>query len=181
MLRELGSSLAFQTLRRCCRRPARILLVAVGMLVSISRFQMVNDRVLATAAQQTRSSYLCRGLRSRSRNQWSEPCGVSSLGNITLSDVRRELSLCEIDCNWRTSRVGLLSVKLTASGAVNMAFSVFASAEATSRANREARLPGSFIVLAMEAGREEGCCKEWLRSSAASQLTQCRCLVDMVM
>ena len=48
--------------------------------------------------------------------------------------------------------MGPLSVKLIASGAVNMAFSVFASAEATSRASREVRLPGSFIVL-VEAGR----------------------------
>jgi len=66
------------------------------------------------------------------------------------------LSLWVIDCNWRTSREGLLSVKVMALGAVNMAFSVFASAEATSRASREARLPGSFIVLmvVVEAGRE---------------------------
>lgn len=35
-----------------------------------------------------------------------------------------------------------------------MAFSVFASAEATSRANREARLPGSFIVNGGDGGRE---------------------------
>jgi hypothetical protein len=46
--------------------------------------------------------------------------------------------------------VGLLSVKVMASGAVNMAFSVFASAEATSRANTEARLPISFIVVVAE-------------------------------
>ena len=43
-------------------------------------------------------------------------------------------------------------MKVMALGAVNMAFSVFASAEATSRASREVRLPGSFIVL-VEAGR----------------------------
>lgn len=113
-----------------------------------------------TAAQQTRNSYLCCGLRSRRRNQWSEPCGVSSLGKTTPSDVRSALSLCVIDCNWRTSREGLLSVKVMALGAVNMAFSVFASADATSRANRETRLPGSFIVMVVvvvveeEAGRE---------------------------
>ena len=52
-------------------------------------------------------------------------------------------------------------------GAVNMAFSVFASAEATSRASREARLPGSFIVNGGGGGREGGCCKEWLHSSRA--------------
>jgi hypothetical protein len=59
-----------------------------------------------------------------------------------------------IDCNWRTSREGLLSEKLMALGAVNMAFSVFASAEATSRASGEARLPGSFIVNGGSGGRE---------------------------
>lgn len=67
------------------------------------------------------------------------------------------LSLWVMACNWRTSREGLLSVKVMALGAVKMAFSVFASAEATSRASREARLPGSFIVMAVveeEAGRE---------------------------
>jgi hypothetical protein len=41
------------------------------------------------------------------------------------------------DCSWRTSRLGLLSAKLRASGAVKMVFSVFARTEATSRANRE--------------------------------------------
>lgn len=46
-------------------------------------------------------------------------------------------------------------MKATALGAVKMAFSVFASAEAASRASREARLPGSFIVMVVvEAGRE---------------------------
>jgi hypothetical protein len=59
--------------------------------------------------------------------------------------------------------VGLLSVKVMASGAVNMAFSVFASAEATSRANREARLPISFIVVVAAEGRVR--CQEWLHSS----------------
>lgn len=39
-----------------------------------------------------------------------------------------------------------------------MAFSVFASAEATSRANREVRLLGSFIVVAAV----RACCREWL-------------------
>lgn len=48
----------------------------------------------------------------------------------------------------------MLSVKMMALGAVNMAFSVFASAEATSRASREARLPGSFIVNGGDGGRE---------------------------
>ena len=65
----------------------------------------------------------------------------------------------------------MLSVKVMAFGAVNMAFSVFASAEATSKASREARLPGSFIVMVVvEAGR---CCKEWLHSSELN--TDMRC------
>lgn len=149
MLREPGSILVCRRLRKCCTRPARILLVAVDVLVNIARYQVSEDK-RTTAAQQTRSSYLCNGLRSRRRNQWSEPCGVSSLGKATLSDVLSVLSLWVIDCNWRTSREGLLSVKVMALGAVNMAFSVFASAEATSRASREARQPGSFIVMLVE-------------------------------
>lgn len=155
MLRELESDLVCRRLRRCCTRPARILLVAVDVLVNIAGYQALKDK-RTTAAQQTRNSYLCCGFRSRRRNQWSEPCGVSSLGKTTSSDVLSVLSLWVIDCNWRTSREGLLSVKVMALGAVNMAFSVFASAEATSRASREARLPGSFIVLmvVVEAGRE---------------------------
>jgi hypothetical protein len=58
--------------------------------------------------------------------------------------------MCVNDCSCSTSREGLLSVKLVASGAVNMAFSVFASAEAISRANRQSRLLGGFIVVVTE-------------------------------
>lgn len=57
------------------------------------------------------------------------------------------------DCSWRTSRLGLLLVKLRASGAMKMVFSVFASTEATSaadRANREVSVWDSFIVVAIE-------------------------------
>ena len=146
MLRVPGPILVCRRLRRCCKRPARILLVAVDVLVNVARCQVLKGKH-TTAAQQIRNSYLCCGLRSRRRNQWAEPCGVSSMRKTTSSDVLSVLLLWVIECNWRTSREGLLSVKVTASGAVNMAFSVFASAEATSRASREARLPGSFIVL----------------------------------
>lgn len=47
-------------------------------------------------------------------------------------------------------------MKLTASGAVNMAFSVFANTEATSRANREDKTTGSFIVVVLGI-RKGGC------------------------
>lgn len=73
--------------------PARILSVANDTLISIYKKQAWLGEVHTTAAQQTRSSYLCCGLRSRSKNQWSEPRGVSSVGKSTLSDVRIELSL----------------------------------------------------------------------------------------
>ena len=177
MLREPGSSLVCRRRRRCCTRPARILLVAVDVLVNIARYRVHKDK-RTTAAQQTRSSYLCCGLRSRRRNQWSEPCGVSSLGKSTSSDVLSVLSLWVMACNWRTSREGLLSVKVMALGAVNMAFSVFASAEATSRASREARLPGSFIVMAVveEAGREGGSEGAVRSGFAALELNTGRCV-----
>jgi hypothetical protein len=54
------------------------------------------------------------------------------------------------DCSWRTSRLGLVSVKLRAFGAMKMVFSVFASTEATSkadRANRELSVWDGFIVV----------------------------------
>lgn len=41
----------------------------------------------------------------------------------------------------------MLSVKVIASGAVKMTFSVFADAEVTSRANRQLRLPRSFMMV----------------------------------
>lgn len=50
----------------------------------------------------------------------------------------------------------MLSVKVVAPGAVNIAFSVLASTEATSRANREDKTTGSFIVVMV--GRREGGC-----------------------
>lgn len=59
----------------------------------------------------------------------------------------RVLDSCVSDCSWRTSRPGLLSVKLRASGAMKMVFSVFACTEATSRANRELRVWDGFIVV----------------------------------
>jgi hypothetical protein len=62
------------------------------------------------------------------------------VGNSTSREVVRVLETLVSDCSWSTSRLGLLSVKLRASGAVKMVFSVFASTEATNRANRELRV-----------------------------------------
>lgn len=72
---------------------------------------------------------------------------MSAVGNTTFSAVLRLDPLWVSDWSCSTSRLGLSSVKATAAGAVKMAFSVFAITEATSRANRQLRLTGSFIVV----------------------------------
>lgn len=82
--------------------------------------------------------------------------GISSLGKTTLRAVLRVDASCVSDCSWRTSRLGVLSVNGTAAGAVKMTFSVFAVTEDTSRANKQYRLLGSFMVVAIEEGRCKG-------------------------
>jgi hypothetical protein len=81
------------------------------------------------------------------------------VGKSTSREIVRVLKACVSDCSWRTSRLGLLSVKLRASGAVKMVFSVFASTEATSKAdwaNRELSVWDGFIVVAIERVVESG-------------------------
>lgn len=87
------------------------------------------------AAQQTRTSYLCPGVKPRSRNHELRPRGWLSVGNATGSSVWSVELVSDIVSNCSESRPRATSGSLMAGGATKTVFSVLAQALATSRAN----------------------------------------------